>query len=290
MMKTLEKPSIDWAALPAVEAEIGYIPRAKGRRIALDFSEGYRPPVELIPTSIHDAGAVRDQLSLDREGFVLLPLEAAGDHGDGAWIKQIWQPAVEALIRRISGAPYAVSWGFNMRFSSRSPESARTPVSRPAANVHSDFGPNQFGRIVDHAEANAAIAAAMDGRRPTRWRCFNIWQAISPTPLDSALALCDSSSVSPGDICIADTRLNMPDGATFSIELCQYRYNAAQHWCYFRDIRQDEVLVFSGLDPVAAKPWRVVPHTAFDDPTCPPGTPPRNSVEIRAIALFDSEG
>ena len=30
-----------------------------------------------------------------------------------------------------------------------------------------------------------------------------------------------------------------------------------------------------------------VAHTAFTDPTCPPGAPTRASVEMRALALFD---
>ena len=34
-------------------------------------------------------------------------------------------------------------------------------------------------------------------------------------------------------------------------------------------------------------PRRRVPHTAFTDPTCPPGTPTRASVEMRGLALFD---
>jgi hypothetical protein len=29
-----------------------------------------------------------------------------------------------------------------------------------------------------------------------------------------------------------------------------------------------------------------VPHSAFTDPTCPPGVPTRASVEVRALALF----
>jgi hypothetical protein len=32
---------------------------------------------------------------------------------------------------------------------------------------------------------------------------------------------------------------------------------------------------------------RFAPHTSFDDPTTPPGTPPRQSVEFRAIAFYE---
>jgi hypothetical protein len=30
-----------------------------------------------------------------------------------------------------------------------------------------------------------------------------------------------------------------------------------------------------------------VPHSAFDDPSCPPGAPPRESIDVRAFAFFE---
>jgi hypothetical protein len=32
---------------------------------------------------------------------------------------------------------------------------------------------------------------------------------------------------------------------------------------------------------------RFTPHTGFKDPTTPPGTPPRESIEFRTLAFFD---
>jgi len=37
-------------------------------------------------------------------------------------------------------------------------------------------------------------------------------------------------------------------------------------------------------DPAVA---RFAPHTGFEDPTTPQGTPPRQSIEFRSIAFFD---
>ena len=48
----------------------------------------------------------------------------------------------------------------------------------------------------------------------------------------------------------------------------------------------DEVLVFKAHDTDIRRAGRV-PHTAFTDPTCPPGTPTRASVEMRGLAFFD---
>ena len=65
-----------------------------------------------------------------------------------------------------------------------------------------------------------------------------------------------------------------------------YLYNPAHRWHYFRDMRPDEVLVFKAHDTDTRLAGRV-PHTAFTDPTCPPGTPTRASVEMRGLAFFD---
>jgi len=276
--------SIDWAGLPRVEAAIGYLPRSAGRRVTLDFTGGYQPPRELIATPIHDLSGVRDRLSIDREGFALMPFGKASDPGNPAWVDTVWRPAAEDAVRRLSGASRTVSWEFNMRFSTRSPESRRTIVSRPADNAHSDFGPGQFVGTLAHPSPLAALAGTPP---PRRWRCFNVWQAVSETPFDSALALCDSSSLDPDDMAFAYAPLRTGSGGDFLLELCQYRHNPAQRWGYVRDIRRDELLIFSGLDPAAGAPWGAVPHTAFTDPGWRPGTPPRNSVELRVLALFD---
>ncbi len=65
-----------------------------------------------------------------------------------------------------------------------------------------------------------------------------------------------------------------------------YLANPAHHWHYFRDMTPDQVLIFKAHDTDPDRAGRV-PHTAFTDPTCPPGTPTRASVEIRGLALFD---
>jgi hypothetical protein len=48
---------------------------------------------------------------------------------------------------------------------------------------------------------------------------------------------------------------------------------------------RDEVLVFKAHDTDPHRSRRV-PHTAFADPSCPPGVSTRASVEVRALALF----
>jgi hypothetical protein len=48
---------------------------------------------------------------------------------------------------------------------------------------------------------------------------------------------------------------------------------------------RDEVLVFKTNDSDPARPHHV-PHTAFNDPSCPPGVTPRASLEMRVICYW----
>ena len=74
------------------------------------------------------------------------------------------------------------------------------------------------------------------------------------------------------------------DNSRFEFSLC--RYNPDHRWYYFSDMHRDEILVFKGYDFNPDAPARLF-HTAFDDPSAPPGTPPRASVEARAFAFFE---
>ena len=52
-------------------------------------------------------------------------------------------------------------------------------------------------------------------------------------------------------------------------------------------MRRDEALVFKVYDSARDGRARFTPHTSFDDPDTPPGAPPRQSIEARALAFFD---
>ena len=66
---------------------------------------------------------------------------------------------------------------------------------------------------------------------------------------------------------------------------------AAQHmvcrWYYAKAMETDEVYVFVCYDSREDGRARFTPHTSFDDPTCPPDAPERESIEIRAYAFWE---
>jgi hypothetical protein len=51
-------------------------------------------------------------------------------------------------------------------------------------------------------------------------------------------------------------------------------------------MQPDEVIAFKLFDTGNPK-WQMTAHTAFVDPTSAPGSPKRQSYEIRTLAVFD---
>jgi len=70
-------------------------------------------------------------------------------------------------------------------------------------------------------------------------------------------------------------------GQTYAIT-----YNPEHRWYWLPHMRREEALVFKVYDSVKEGVARFTAHTAFDDPTAAPTARPRESIEIRTLALF----
>ena len=111
---------------------------------------------------------------------------------------------------------------------------------------------------------------------------LNQWRLLSPGPTQRPLALCDARTVAVDDVIPGDSVFPARD---WSFELAFIRHNPEHRWIYFPDLTSEQVLVFKQADTDPGRP-RVVPHTAFTDPSCPPGAAPRVSVETRCVAVW----
>jgi hypothetical protein len=239
---------------------------------------------------IADGRPIAGSLSLDRQGFILDRIvSGVTDYGDRSQLEALWAPAAAELVKRATGAKWAISWALNTRFSDGSDLSTSTPVAAPARVTHSDFRPDFDPANVGEEPFSAAAATEMErrlgSRTPKRWRAFNVWQQISPPPQDTPLALCDSSSVAPDDVLNGEGHISADDEKV--IGLAFYRHNPAHRWYYFSEMLPGEALIFSGFDPAAGPVYRRVPHVAFDLPNPPTNAVYRNSVEVRVVAVFE---
>lgn len=235
---------------------------------------------------IEDARASRDPPSLEREGIALVSSPTAvRDFRDPDEVRRVYLPEVEQMVQRVTGASRVVMLGGGglVRYAERSEHFGTGMNTQPARFPHVDFTPATAPGLVDNVFGSHS-AELKPGQRLIG---FNIWRAISGPPQDVPLTVCDSRTVARSDLMEADGVYDDGDPSTWwELEAYLLRYNPRHRWLYFRDMRQDEALMFRSYDN--APGWRAgVPHTAFDDPSCPPGGPARVSVEARAFAIFD---
>ncbi len=216
--------------------------------------------------------------ALDIEGFRLYPHRTAiRDLRDREELERVHVGEIRDLLLTVSGADHVTVTGPGvLRFGERSQESGAHNNSRPARFVHVD---------VSDATARSFYARSQpdNGRRVLRSAQYNVWRVITPPPQDVPLAVCDARSVAKEDLITADAIFD--HSGAFSFEAVLVRYNPRQRWAFYSDMRPEEVLIFKTND-TAADCAHCVPHGAFDDPGCPPGVPPRTSLEMRGIAYW----
>jgi hypothetical protein len=275
-----------------MQATINYVAH-RGDRIVPFVLDNDWTGAERVPTQVRitDARSIAGTLSLDQHGFMLQRVvSGVTDYRDQAQLERLWMPAVTDLVATMTGARWATWWAVNTRFSSRYPLSKSTSVSAPARVVHSDLSPGSFDPSRIGEEPVSSVAAAeiqrrLGGRAPKRWRTFNVWQQISPPPQDTPLAVCDLETIRQEDLLEGRGTDGTPASRNHAITL--FQRSERHRWYYFSNLLPGEALVFSGLDPQAGPVCGRVPHIAFDLPDCPPNAVPRNSIEVRVLAVFE---
>ena len=114
-----------------------------------------------------------------------------------------------------------------------------------------------------------------------RFAIVQVWRPIRHPVETFPLAICDAQSLAPAGLVVSERRYPGRIGQTYAIT-----HNPAHRWYWFPRMRREEALVFKVYDSIKEGVARWTAHTAFDDPTSPPGARPRESIEIRTLALF----
>lgn len=216
-------------------------------------------------------------LSLDHQGL------AVGSHptaftayADAAAVERDYYPEMSRLVLAQTGARRAIVFDKNLRHAPRAAEPT-TFLGRPARLVHNDYtalsAPQRLRDLLGPAEAEDA--------RSRRYAFINLWRPIVGPLRDAPLALCDARSVAPTTV--VTSALIYPDRRG---EIYRLTYSPAHRWLYFPDMSSDELVFIKCWDSLDDGRARFSAHTAFDDPTCPPNSPPRQSIEVRALVLW----
>jgi hypothetical protein len=263
-----------------VQATIAYYdpPQRPAPEVRPDFTA---LPLAGQPVTVSDMRSAAG-FSLDREGFSLVTWPTSvRDFYDRDEVLTSYVGEARELVRSLTGcAATALLNSPVVRVSGRAGQ-------RPAgATFTGDFA---------HADFSAAAARYMLARNlpetevPERLRhryaVYNVWRAFSGPPQDVPLALCDTRSVSPGDKQYCQITMKTGAGDMLTWENITYFHSPAHRWWYCPDMTRDEAYVFRSFD---SDPERAeqVPHSAFADPSCPEGAPPRASVEVRVFAFY----
>jgi hypothetical protein len=268
----------------SVAAEITYAIDTGEKPINETFENGQvirrrTGATEKRPVRIRDGRACVDELSLDRNGFVLTDHPTAvSDFFDPDELTTVYYPEVEQLVKRASGASRVVVFDHTLRSGDEAEQSARK-IREPVLWAHNDYtdwsGPQRVREVLPD-EAEQLLAR--------RFAIVQVWRAIGQPILSNPLALVDARTVSASDLIKAERRYPHRVGETY-----QLAHSPAHRWFYFPRMRRDEALVFKVYDSETDGRSRFTPHCSFVDPTTPAGAPPRQSIEMRTFAFFETE-
>ena len=269
-------------SLAFVTAELNYLAPTSGKPRTYAFDP---PPGEPKSTNlpephrlpIFNGRAIANTFSLDREGFQLVRHPTAvKDFYDEAQIQRIYYPAAEAFLRATLKADRVFLFDHTVRRRVEGAADIRGAGPRqPATRVHVDqtvtSGPS---RVREHLPEEA------DELLKGRVQVINLWRPIRGPVRDAPLAMADGTTVAPDDLVASDLIYPNRRGETYSV-----KYNPNHRWFYFPEMMADEAILLKCYDSATDGRTRFGPHTAFVDPTTPANTPPRESIELRALVF-----
>jgi len=264
----------------AVEAPIRYVvPGEKAIFYPADRERSYWP-VEEHRVSIGNMRARAANLSLERNGFVLVrEPSAVSDFHDPAQMRGVYYPEIEALARRLLGGEKVLVFGEVVRTDSQTTCDGRLP----AYGAHVDYGERTIRQLTQDILGRDAAEAWL--RR--RFILMNLWRPIR-TVYRTPLAVCDASTVLQSDLNDSEVRGGLDDPDRPPLFGFNLSYSPRHRWYYVPQMQPTEILAFKLFDSDRTRvQW--TGHTAFDDPTAAPDAPPRESIEIRTISFMAAD-
>jgi hypothetical protein len=247
---------------------------------ALDITGAGRGNLKLESRSIDlaDADAQDPPPTLASHGFGAVPFSALlpAAEVDPAY-RRYFANLCAAAVKQETGAALVVGVPMAVQIRRSNGADQEAPISI----CHTDYTPGSTVR-----RASQVLARLGKKRLPPRFAAFNAWWLARPGPQDRPLALCDATSIAAPDLQVGRAAVLAPDKSAMDYgELAFQRYSPRHRWYWYPELEPDRLLLFCGFDSDSARP-SMVTHCAFANPECPPGTPPRISVECRCFAFW----
>lgn len=231
-------------------------------------------------TRIENGRPLASGFRLEDNGFTFVRRASmVRDFFDKAHVAAVYYPELIALVRELSGAKRAVVFDHTVRSGDEGEREQRL-VREPVLYVHNDYtewsGPNRARELLPALAPDMDVEQALDGR----FAIIQVWRPIREV-LENPLAIADSRSLHEGDLVTVERRYPDRVGQTYRL-----KHNPAHRWYYFPRMQPEEAIVFTVYDSARDGRARFTPHTAFKDPSSPPGAPHRQSIEARLFAFF----
>jgi hypothetical protein len=236
-----------------------------------------------------------------------------------------YYPVCQELLKKITGAAVVRAFDHNVRVSGSQNQDRQgdTVLHQPVGVVHNDYthisAPRRLSQLAEPPKANdsmktkileqgvtslldpSLVDQVLQGKR--RFAFVNVWKNIQPsnTPIQQfPLA------------CVDATTQEITDFLTFQIiyadrigENYFARATPRHQWYYFPNLLPSEVLLLKQWDsqgtlalqkndnnsnniqdmPDFTSTFSL--HSAFQDPSSPPDAPPRESIEVRCVLIWD---
>jgi hypothetical protein len=282
-VEVAERPRAE-AAPEAVEGVVNFAEKTAEKAYTYTF----KPPEGVKGTNIRpvahtvrieNARPLAAELDVDVQGFQIVRHKTAvRDFWDEAQTMALGHPEAAEIVQRATGAARVVVYDHTLRrrldgVMDRTPGAARQPAGRVHVDQTILSGPQRVRDLMgDQAEALLAGRAAI----------INVWRPIHHVARDWPLAFADARSVAQDDLLPSDLVFPHRRGEIYGLA-----HNPAQRWFFVPDLAPDEAILIKCWDSDESGVARFTPHTAFEDPTTPEGTPPRESIEFRTIAFFN---
>ncbi|KAF8810661.1 hypothetical protein BYT27DRAFT_7134808 [Phlegmacium glaucopus] len=228
---------------------------------------------------IENVRGKEDSLTLDTAGFQFY--KHTSKHttfANDEEIRNEYYPESTEIIKKLTGANRVEIFDHKIRHR-RPGEGESDELSQPAADAHVDqTTAAAIAQVHKHLPAEASKLLER------RCQIINLWRPIDNPAVDWPFS---SSSFKSRDGHPNVLMRAMVNTGTTS-ETLAVKYNENHKWKYLHGMTPEEFVLIKCFDSIQDGSVAIyTPHSAFDDPTTPEGTPYRKSIELRALVFYD---
>ena len=246
-----------------------------------DESQSYSDEYVFLETGIINARNIKKEnaFSLDKEAFKLVefaPVEI--DFLDPAVVKRDYYSSVEELVKKQTGASHVFAFDHTVR------RGIKNSNRHPAYHVHNDYT-FDTGIIRAASFLGDEVVERFAGKRMIQ---INVWRSIAGVVEQDPLALMDAASLDYKDLVKTEIHFrDMKTGESHNGEIFALKKNDAQRWYYYPQINAQEAILIKGFDTDDSRACFAM-HTAFPLADQGPHNLPRQSIETRTYAFYES--